>query len=77
MNICSIIQNNRREIIVLSSFGAAIWQGFVARKHYRLTVKPHLIPTYIIDKDERNLDLLLQQSSETLSHRFMTEFDKR
>lgn len=72
MNIWSIIQNNRREIIVLSSIGSAIWQGFVARKHYRLAVKHHLTPTYIIDEDERNLDLLLQQSPETLSHRFMT-----
>ncbi len=59
-DILGVIQNNSREIIVLSSIGSAIWQGFVARKHYRLTVKPHLTHTYIIDEDERNLDLLLQ-----------------
>jgi hypothetical protein len=58
--IWSLMGDNAAELIALSALILAIWQGYVARLHNKLTVQPHLILETLIQWDEPQLSIFLE-----------------
>ena len=51
-NIWKFFGENAGEVIALSALGFAIWQGYIARRHNKLSVRPHLTFTsMLLDKE--------------------------
>ena len=50
--IWKLLGENASELIALAALGLAIWQGFIARRHNKLSVRPHLsFTSCFLDED--------------------------